>query len=237
MVKPWVTGIIDGLSASNLIRSSNIENKNRLAFIVLDSTLEISFKNFIFNVKKLSGITESTLRNREPLNKIVKKHTDFDQDTWDEVEYFYKIRTGLYHADSEKTVTNTVISDFQDTVEFFVNNLFSIKCLELLPLTHSLLTTNEKNQKENGKIPINKIKEKINVVIVAVGESQSNNAEEIIGHLHKKGFKSEITKTEINRYLNHHYKHYFYLEEYWRLSEAGQDRYNMIEKAHKKEEI
>ncbi len=132
--QPWLNGLIDGLSASNLIRNSIIENKNRIAFIILDSTLEIAFKNFILNVKKLPSISESTWRNRETVNKIVKKHTDFDPETWKEVDYFYRIRTGLYHADSEKTVTNTIVNDFQDTVEFFINNLFNIQCSKLVPL-------------------------------------------------------------------------------------------------------
>ena len=44
---PWLNGILDGINASNLIRASTIEHKNRFAFILLDSTLEITFKNFL----------------------------------------------------------------------------------------------------------------------------------------------------------------------------------------------
>jgi len=231
--QPWVNGLIDGISASNLIRSSTIENKNRIAFIILDSTLEIAFKNYILNVKKLPNIKESTWRNRETVNKIVKKHTDFEVDTWKEVDYFYGVRTGLYHADSEKTVTETTINDFQDTVEFFINNLFNVQCSKLVPLTHSLIPSEISTAEiSDNKIPINKIPERINVLVIAVGESESKNASDINEFLKRKGFKGKIPNNVINTNLNHFYKHCFYFDEYWKLSEEGQKRYNSIQKSY-----
>lgn len=231
--QPWINGLIDGLSASNLIRSSTIENKNRIAFIILDSTLEIAFKNYILNVKKLPNIKDSTWRNRETVNKIVKKHTDYETDTWNEVDYFYNIRTGLYHADSEKTVSDTIINDFHDTVEFFINNLFNVQSSKMVPLTQSLIHS-EISNKENSenKISINKIPERINVLVVTVGESESKDASEITEFLMKKGYKGKIPNNVINTNLNHFYKHFFYFDECWKLSEEGQERYSLMKKSY-----
>ena len=39
--KPWVAGLIDNLAGSNLIRSTGIQHRNRLALVLLDSGLEI----------------------------------------------------------------------------------------------------------------------------------------------------------------------------------------------------
>lgn len=227
--QPWINGLIDGLSASNLIRNSAIEHKNRIAFIILDSTLEIAFKKYIENVKRIPNIQESTWKSREAIIKILKKNTSFDKEVWEDTEYFYKIRTGMYHEDSEKTVSDTTIGNFQELVEFFIDNLFTIKCSEMVPLTQSLIPTKDI---EPGKIPINRISERINVIVVAIAESKSKNAVEVNEFLKKKGFKGRISNSVISANINHYYSHFFYFDEYWKLSESGQERYNEIRKSY-----
>ena len=80
--RPWLIGLIDGLCTSNLIKSSLIAHKNRFAFIVLDSTLEIAFKNFLVNEKKITNIPETTWKFREKIIKILKNHAKFEKDVW-----------------------------------------------------------------------------------------------------------------------------------------------------------
>lgn len=228
-IRPWINGLIDGISASNLIRSSTIEHRNRIAFIILDSTLEMAFKKYIQNVKKLPNIPESTWKHRDTINKMVKKNSTFDEAVWEEVNYFYEIRTGMYHEDSEKTVSDTTIGDFQELTEFLIDNLFSIKCLEIIPLSQSLLPQKDV---ETDKIPINKIAERINVIVVAVAESKSRTPIEINEFLKKKGFRGTISNSIISGNLNHFYPHLFYFDEYWKLSDGGQSRYDEIRKSY-----
>jgi len=229
-ISPWLRGLLDGISAVNLIRSSTIAHKNRIAIIILDSTLEIAFKNYIENVLNMKNTTKSKWLSREELNKIVKKKTDFDPEVWKQVDYFYEIRNSFYHEASEKTVIDDTVNNFQELVEFFIDNLFNIQCSQELPLTQSLLPSDLQPQ----KVPINRISEIINVIVVAVAESESKDAVEINEYLKKKGFRGNIANGVISKYLNHHYSHFFYKDSdgIWRLSDEGKERHKEIKNAY-----
>lgn len=227
---PWLTGLIDGISASNLIKTSIIEHKNRFAFIVLDSTLEIAFKNYIKNVKKIPGLPDSIWKSREAIIKIVKKNSNLDKEVWNDIDYFYNIRTGLYHEDSEKTVTDSTLHDFQELVQFCIEELFSVRCSDMIPLVQSLLPI---STVESTKIPINRIPEKINVVVVAIHESESKNPQDILNVLKKKGFRGEINSNTISIYLNHTFSYLFHNDDgIWKLSEEGKARYDEMKNTY-----
>lgn len=256
--RPWVNGLIDGISAANLIRFSTIPHKNRIAFIILDSTLEIAFKKFLVNVKGIKTIDESVWRYRDKINKIVSKNTDFEKEVWEDVDYYYEIRTGLYHEDSEKTVTDELLNEFQELVEFFIDNMFNVICSQLVPVTTSLISfpdqTIEQDQKigdqttgdqitkqknhsiqmemEANGIPINKIRQKIDVLIISIGESTCHNYDEITEMLKRKGFRGNFDKSIIRIYLNNIYKHMFYFDKYWKLSEVGAAKYKELRKSY-----
>ena len=224
--KPWISGLIDGLSGSNLIRSSTISHKNRIAFIILDSTLEITFKNYLVNEKRINTIPKEKWKHREEIVKIVKNKVTFEKEIWDAIDYFYGLRIGLYHEDAEKTVTDGTVGDFQELVEFVIDTLFGIKCSEATPLSESLLPTKDV---ESDKIPVNRIPEKINVVVVAVAESESKNPQEINDFLRKKGFRGKISNSTICIYLNHTFSYLFHKEDsIWKLSDEGKNRYEEL---------
>lgn len=230
MTKPWIKGIIDGINGSNLIRSSSIEHKNRIAFIILDSTLEIAFKTYLVNELKIKSIPTEKWKHREEVIKIMKTKVKFEDDVWGAIDYFYNIRIGLYHQDSDKTVTDGTVGDFQELVEFCIDNLFSVNCSELSVLPTSLLPPKES---EPGKIPINQIREKINVILIAVKESQSKNPIELNEVLKKKGFRGKITNTNITIYLNHTFSYLFHQEDgIWKLSEEGEKRYEELRRTY-----
>jgi len=227
--RPWIIGLIDGLCASNLIKSSIIAHKNRFAFIVLDSTLEIAFKNFLVNEKKITNIPETTWKFREKIIKILKNHAKFEKDVWSDINYFYKLRVGLYHEDAEKTVTDETVNNFQELVEFVIDNLFGIESSAIVPLTQSLLPFRESMQEG---IPINRIPQKINVLVIAVAESKSKDPNELNEFLKKKGFRGELSNNTMSVYLGNTMKHLFYFDEYWRLSEVGKSRYEELRKSY-----
>ena len=47
--KPWTRGLYEGVIAAHMIAKQKYAQKNRIALIVLDSTLEIAFKEFLVN--------------------------------------------------------------------------------------------------------------------------------------------------------------------------------------------
>ena len=74
--KPWIRGLVETLTAVKLLRRSSIETRNRQALILLDSVLEIGFKNFLNYEKKLKLDKGSAIfKFRDSLHKVVKKNT------------------------------------------------------------------------------------------------------------------------------------------------------------------
>src|SRR5207249_868069 len=47
--KPWTVGIYESIVAVDWILKQGFEQKNRIALILLDSTLEIAFKEYLVN--------------------------------------------------------------------------------------------------------------------------------------------------------------------------------------------
>lgn len=240
-ISPWLRGLIDGLDASNLIRLSTIPYKNRIALIILDSTLEMAFKNYIENVKKITNIPEDRWKHREQVVKIVKSHITFDDETWQQVEYFYKLRVGLYHEDASKTVPDETLGNFQELVEFMINEFFNIKCSDLTAISQNLIPipsdeSASSTDTKNGsvvEIPINKIPEKINVIVVAVKETKSKNPAEINNALKRRGFRGKISNNTISIYLNQVFSYLFYKsEDTWILSSEGEKRYEELRRTY-----
>lgn len=222
---PWVGGLIDGLTTTRLILNTNIEGRNRLALILLDSTLEVSFKHYLTYVKKIRNLPDSVLMHREELHKIVKKHTNFDKRVWDAIDYYYERRSELYHEDAGKTLPDSSIFDFFGLVIVLIDRLFLINSQALIKNPNDVLIKIARK-----KIDINKTKSKIEAVIVAIGFAKTiSSTSKIKEILDKMGYKIPIKPSEISSIMkNRSYKHFFYRERenIWTLSDAGQDKYN-----------
>ncbi len=75
--KPWAKGLFEGVIAADFIFKQSLEQKNRIALIVLDSTLEIAFKEYLVNE---SGVPYSDSKllslfsNRSVVHTEIKKY-------------------------------------------------------------------------------------------------------------------------------------------------------------------
>ncbi|MCH8274992.1 MAG: ATP-binding protein [Armatimonadetes bacterium] len=131
---PWLLGIVESLSAVQLLRRQRLRTRNRLALILLDSTLEIALKEFIvhnthlFSKKDYSDAKLLTLfKNRSDViihvtRKITipKKHLDF-------ANYYYGLRCKLVHERATVDVTDNEIDAYEKSVEQILKLLFKLK--------------------------------------------------------------------------------------------------------------
>jgi hypothetical protein len=196
---------------------------------MLDSGLEIAFKNFLEFEKKFN-IPKGAIREREQLHKIAKKHTGFDKEVWERIDFFYKLRCDLYHEESEKTLTDSLLEEFHELVEFVLDQLFGIESRKLIPAIEEMLP----EVQIEARIPVNQIKEKINIIVAAVRESQPKDAQEIQVALKKMGYRGELSVGMINDNLKHWYPYLFYYDtntQTWKLSDEGERRYEAIRKS------
>ncbi len=122
--KPWTRGLLENILAVDAILKTKFENKNRYALILLDSCLEIAFKEFIVNVKKIDLPPKNEFR--KVLHKQVKHHITISDAEWDKIEHYYRLRNDLYHEKATPTLTNEDIIDYRDLVCSILKRLHNL---------------------------------------------------------------------------------------------------------------
>lgn len=91
--KPWSEGLLDSVIAVDLISKSPLSQRNRIAFIVLDSAVEIAYKEYLINemnigIQKFKGIAE----NRADVQKEVVKYVKLSAQLTQKIDHYYKLR-------------------------------------------------------------------------------------------------------------------------------------------------
>jgi len=128
--KPWTTGLYEGVIAADLIgKQRKLEQKNRIELIVLDSTLEIAFKEFLVNEvdekygdKRLADI----FGDRSQVHDEVKKHVSIDDDTWKKIDFYYAARCKLVHERASVNIGDSQIGDFRQVVQAMLTKLYEL---------------------------------------------------------------------------------------------------------------
>jgi len=118
--RPWTRAIIEQVFAADLIAGKHVlENKNRFALILLDSCLEVAFRDYLFLVKGLKLTKEQRkelLSRRESLIDAMKKNSKLDDETWKSIEYFYELRCSSYHELGAPEIAESDLDNFRELV-------------------------------------------------------------------------------------------------------------------------
>lgn len=114
--KPWTKGLYEGVVASDILSAKySLTHRDRMSLILLDSTLEIGFKEYLVNDsgvyyddKKLSTIFNS----KHLLYSEMKNYISLTTAEWKRLKYYADLRNKLIHQRA------TVMIDPDDVVEF-----------------------------------------------------------------------------------------------------------------------
>jgi hypothetical protein len=132
--KPWVKGLYEGVIAADLIAKQRLEQRNRIALIVLDSTLEIAFKEYLVNE---SGVVYndakllSIFNNRSSVQTEIKKYVKLSVVIWGKIDHYYRMRNKLVHERVTVGVSDHDVGDFRDVVEGVLKRLFKLSFAEV----------------------------------------------------------------------------------------------------------
>ncbi len=128
--KPWTTGLYEGVIAADLISKQRLEQKNRIALIVLDSTLEIAFKEYLvnesgtaYNDAQLLGV----FGKRPSVHNEIKKYVTLKPQTWKKIEHYYRLRCKLVHERATVGVGDKQVADFRAVVESVLRRLYKLR--------------------------------------------------------------------------------------------------------------
>jgi hypothetical protein len=128
--KPWTTGLYEGVIAADLISKQRLQERNRLALIVLDGTLEIAFKEYLVNESNTSYSDAKLLAifgNRQAVHNEIKSYVSFDASTWKKIEYYYRLRCKLIHEKSTVGIADAQVKDFREVVERALAKLYKLR--------------------------------------------------------------------------------------------------------------
>jgi len=127
--KPWTVGLYESMIAVDWVVKQNLDQKNRIALLLLDSTLEIAFKEYLVND---SGAAYSDARllsmfsDRKQVHNEIRRYIRLSSVVWKQIEHYYRLRCLLIHQKASVSVTDTDISRFRGIVQKVLRKLFKL---------------------------------------------------------------------------------------------------------------
>ena len=128
--KPWTVGLFETIIAVDWVLKQNFQQKNRIALILLDSTLEIAFKEYLLNESgQAYGAVrfQQLLSNRVDVQTEVARFARISRADWGKINHYYRSRNQLIHQRSSVAISDSEIGDFLVTVERVLRRLFGLK--------------------------------------------------------------------------------------------------------------
>lgn len=221
---PWLLGIIEALKCVALIRSSTLSTRNRLSLIMLDSTFEISLRQYLQNIKKIT-LDPKEHRPRFKLFEIAKKNINVPAEVWDHLDYYWNTRNPQYHQDANISVPDTVYNEYAELICFMLDKMFNMKSKEYLEFQTEQLVSHGKA--DNIQIDPKRIASKIDAIIAVVATSEISRTEDVQVVLKKLGLPFKFSDHEIRSYFS---QKYFYKNEegFRKLSLVGNERFKQL---------
>jgi len=111
-----------------MIEKSSLQQKNRIALIILDSTLEIAYKEYLVNEQNI-GVAEfkNIADNRTLIQTEVLKTITMPTATVKKINFYYKLRCDLIHQRVTPAITDKQIEDYRKIVEEILDKMFGLQ--------------------------------------------------------------------------------------------------------------
>jgi hypothetical protein len=126
---PWTRALVENIYVVDLIlRKFKLENKNRFALILLDTCLEVAFRDYLFRVSglKFTRDQRKELIQRKNLQAAVSDNSKLPKEIWKSVDFFYELRNSLYHEVACPEITDSDIDNFRKLVATVLHSLHGI---------------------------------------------------------------------------------------------------------------
>lgn len=126
--KPYIRGLYETvIAAESVTKLKLLSQRNRIAFILLDSTVEIGCKEFLVN-ENPSSINEDRLRGlkRGQLQEETEKLVLTGDPIWQRFRYNYNRRNNFVHSKADMTVPDEDLEAFIHDVKRFLTQAFAI---------------------------------------------------------------------------------------------------------------
>jgi hypothetical protein len=125
--KPWSSGLQDSIIAVDVVSKLLLEQKNRIALVILDSTLEIAYKEYLINEQGLGIGTFKRLNTRSDIQDEVFKTITVSTALKKKIEHYYRLRNDLIHQRATPNVGDDDIKKYRKIVEELLFQMFGLQ--------------------------------------------------------------------------------------------------------------
>ena len=104
--------------------------RSRIALIVLDSTIEIAFKEYLVNDSGTYYSDAQLLtifKTRHAVHTEIKKYVKFPPKLWKKISHLSDNRNKLVHQRATGGVSDSEIEGYRDVVEAVLRKLYKLK--------------------------------------------------------------------------------------------------------------
>lgn len=128
--QPWTTGLYESIIAVDWILKTKLEQRNRIGLILLDSTVEIAFKEYLVN-NSGGGYSEKRLidifNDRKQVHSEIQKYVKISIEDWGKIKHFYDLRCQLIHKKVSVSISDRDIDKFKSVVEKILKKMYGLK--------------------------------------------------------------------------------------------------------------
>lgn len=128
--KPWLKGIFGGIETFEILRKKTFFGKNRYLLILLDSILEISFKEFLVN-NEVNFYSDTQLLNlfkqRHLVHEEIKRYpkgNKINRSEWNNIIHFNRLRNKLIHERATADILEDDIIQFYEIIKSVLTKTF-----------------------------------------------------------------------------------------------------------------
>ena len=132
--QPWTLGLVETIDAVDLLERSQLETKNRISLILLDSNFEIGLKEFIVHRKDLFPAHEFTdakllnlFKSRTDVIKTVAAKASISPEIITLASHYYDLRNKMIHERATFDVRDEDVRRYRATVESLLHTLFDLE--------------------------------------------------------------------------------------------------------------
>ncbi len=128
--KPWTRGLLGGVIATDIISNKSFDEKNRVALIVLDSTLEIAFKEYLVNESRHHYTNVQLLSifsRRHLVIDEIKRYIHLSDTIWGKINHYYDLRCKLVHERASVGISDSQIQEYRSVVHGVLKVMFKLK--------------------------------------------------------------------------------------------------------------